>query len=466
MASIAATPFIRAAAVRREAAQEPTHAVPAIRSSSAALYRALSTPQPSRAAREDAVRYLQAQLAQAQDLACDLPASPDDLQAWVRGRATQVGEQYAAYLAARKDGAARRYFATRSHALNFIRAVAPTKLVDGSWLYGTLAHWEDPAFRPLILTYLEELGDGDPAMNHVTLYKKLLATHDCDDWQQLPDDHFVQGAIQLALGYQTERFLPEVIGYNLGYEQLPLHLLISAYELNELGIDPYYFTLHVTIDNAATGHAQKAAQAVADIAARQNDPAAFYRRVRAGYLLNELGMSTTAVIADFDPERALVAVLQEKAAVGRNMHSDYCRFAGKTVNEWLDNPQDAGRFLHELERAGWIKRGNDPQESRFWRLINGAGAEMFGVFSPREQQLLHDWITGADGNSRGMTFRAATRVRATRDAVVGRTGIHLVGGDNAMSNDPAALISALSPGAHHSTQGLQATRKFSAVLRG
>jgi hypothetical protein len=459
MASTAATSFARA----RSAQNEPVHTP-----STTALYRALSAPQPSLAAREDGARYLQAQLAQVQELPCDLPASPDELQAWVTARVAIVGEQYADYLAARKNGAPRRYFATRSHALNFLRAVAPTKLVDGSWLYGTLPYWENPEFRPLILTYLEELGDGDPAMNHVTLYKKLLATHDCDDWQQLSDDHFVQGAIQLALGYQTERFLPEVIGYNLGYEQLPLHLLISAYELNELGIDPYYFTLHVTIDNAATGHAHKAAQAVADIAAQQDDPAEFYRRVRDGYRLNDLGMSTTSVIADFDPGRALIAVLQEKAAVGRNMHSDYCRFAGKTVNEWLENPQDAGRFVYELERAGWIKRGSDPEESRFWRLVNGAGAEMFGVFSPRELQLLHDWITRADGHSRGMTFRAAARVRATRDAVTGRTGMRLVGPvgiDNATGNDPAALITALSPGAHHSTRGLQATRTFSAALR-
>jgi hypothetical protein len=458
-----ATNFIDLSARAENAQNEATHM------SASVLYRALSASRPTRSAREDGARYLHTQLAQAQDLPCDMPASPDDLQAWVGARVAHVGEQYAAYLAARKDGAPRRYFATRSHALNFIRAVAPTKLVDGSWLYGTLRYWEDPDFRPLILTYLEELGDGDPAMNHVTLYKKLLAEHDCDDWQSLSDEHFVQGAIQLALGYQTERFLPEVIGYNLGYEQLPLHLLITAYELNELGIDPYYFTLHVTIDNAATGHAHKAAQAVADIAAQQDDPAEFYRRVRDGYRLNDLGMSTTSVIADFDPERALVAVLQEKAAVGRNMHSDYCRFAGKTVNEWLDNPQDAGRFLYELERAGWIKRGNDPQESRFWRLVNGAGAEMFGVFSPRELQLLHDWITRADGHSRSTTFRAAARIRATREAVIGRTGMRLVGPvgvDNATSNDPAALINALSPGAHHSTQGLQATRKFSAALRG
>jgi hypothetical protein len=60
-----------------------------------------------------------------------------------------------------------------------------------------------------------------------------------------------------------------VIGYNLGYEQLPLHLLITSYELNELGIDPYYFTLHVTVDNAGSGHAHKAVQALRDLMARR-----------------------------------------------------------------------------------------------------------------------------------------------------------------------------------------------------
>lgn len=91
------------------------------------------------------------------------------------------------------------------------------------------------------------------------IYQKLLAEHDLQDSSAIDDERYLQGAIQLALGVCGADYLPEVIGYNLGYEQLPLHLLISSYELSELGIDPYYFTLHVTIDNASTGHAQSRA---------------------------------------------------------------------------------------------------------------------------------------------------------------------------------------------------------------
>lgn len=202
-----------------------------------------------------------AQIAVARELPSDLPSNLGQLQAWIEERTEIVGQQYRDYLAARKNGAPRRYFSCRAHALYFIKGVAPTKLVDGAWLYGLTRQWDDVAFHPLIKTYLEELGDGLPDKNHVTLYRKLLATHGCESWEDLGDDHFLQGALQLALGHHAEHFLPEVVGYNLGYEQLPLHLLITSYELNELGIDPYYFTLHVTVDNAASGHARKAVQA-------------------------------------------------------------------------------------------------------------------------------------------------------------------------------------------------------------
>ena len=57
-------------------------------------------------------------------------------------------------------GAPRRFFRNRSHALHFIKSVAPTKLVDGAWLYGLLPRWSDARLAPLIRIYLEELGDG------------------------------------------------------------------------------------------------------------------------------------------------------------------------------------------------------------------------------------------------------------------------------------------------------------------
>jgi hypothetical protein len=437
--------------------------------------------------------YLREQIAAVQDIPADLPPTLAQLPAWIEARSEAVGIQYREYLAARKGGAPRRYFHNRAHALNFIKSVAPTKLVDGAWLYGMLKHWDSPDFHPLIKTYLEELGEGAPSKNHVTIYRKLLATHGIDNWELLSDDHFVQGAIQLALGQNAERFLPEVIGFNLGYEQLPLHLLITSYELNEFGIDPYYFTLHVTVDNAATGHAQKAVQALLDLMPRVGDRAAFYKRVLDGYRLNELGASTNSVIAEFDLQDELVQVLAQKSVVGKNMHSDYCRVAGRSVNEWLGEPGQIPGFLAALESAGWIKRGEEVEHSRFWRLIEGERAEMFGVFSSYEQQVLRDWIVSAPGSSvkeeRVLSHRARQRTLDNLGQHADRSGNFPERGlirrraarDSASENElalleqqvaaaagkgeaMALLLELMTPARHHGAAGLMATRMYSQLL--
>ncbi|PIB53324.1 iron-containing redox enzyme family protein [Pseudomonas sp. 2822-17] len=338
--------------------------------------------------------FLQTQLARVQDATNELPAEPEQLLAWVEQRCAAVAQDYADYLEQRQQGRPRRYFQNKAHALYVLQRVAPTKQVDGAWLYGLLHYWQDQRFDGLLSTYLEELGDGEAAQNHVVIYRKLLSDHDADSDAGVEDEHYLQGALQLALGLCAEEFLPQVIGYNLGYEQLPLHLLITSYELSELGIDPYYFTLHVTIDNASSGHACKAAQSVLNLLPLGEGRADFYRRVAEGYRLNDLGAGTTAVIEQFDLHAEVVAMLERKRTFGQHMHSDYCRFEGKTVNQWLAQPGQVGAFLQALQDKGWIKRNQDPAESRFWQLIEGAGAAMFGVFSGYEKQVLHDWIAG------------------------------------------------------------------------
>ncbi|NGZ86244.1 iron-containing redox enzyme family protein [Duganella sp. SAP-35] len=467
------------------------------------LYMSLSQGAGDEDTRQSARASLEDYLDQARGLPDDLPADIGDMAAWITARSEAVGAEYHAYLQSRRAGAPRRYFTSKAHALYFIRAAAPTKLADGSWLFGLLARWDDPDFRPLIQTYLEELGDGVAEKNHVVLYKKLLAAHGCDQWHDLPDDHYTQGAIQLALGYDAERFLPEIIGYNLGYEQLPLHLLITAYELNELGIDPYYFTLHITVDNGGTGHAFKAVQGLEQLLPRCGDAAAFMRRVRDGYRLNELGACTTSMIAEFDLQTELVRILAAKSVVGKNMHSDYCRVGGRSINDWLAEPEQIPAMLTALESAGWIKRGEPAENSRFWKLIQSERAEMFGVFSDYEQQVLSDWIATAPAAAaanpaaapRVLSHRAKHRAldalglhHSPRPQGGGVRGVfrhHLQTEDSAndagfgnalreleqrlanLGSKQAAMTllqSHMTPAAHHSALGLMATRMFCRLI--
>ncbi|KQP20070.1 iron-containing redox enzyme family protein [Pseudorhodoferax sp. Leaf267] len=396
----------------------------------------------------------------------DLPASPDGLADWMAASAHRATDAYQAYLAERKAGAPRRFFTNRTHALHFLQAVAPTKLVDGAWLHGCLRYARDPRMAGLAQTYLEELGNGDETKNHVLLYRELLRSHGLSEGQHLADAYFEQGALQLALGHTTEQMLPEVIGFNLGYEQLPLHLLITAYELNELGLDPYYFTLHITVDNADSGHARKAVDAVALNAPRYPDAERYWQRVRRGYRLNDLGLGTNAVIGGFDIDAEVLRIFAAKSVAGAGAHSDYCRIEGRTVNEWLSDPALVGGFVQALVRKGWIVQGGDPAQSRFWQLLVGDRAEMFGVFSDYELQAIFDWMRGAasaDGlkydaprvpaGARARSFRAEQRLRALRGE---RASLDAV---------PEPTVGQLAPGAHWTAEGLDATRQLVASMR-
>jgi hypothetical protein len=408
-------------------------------------YRALlEGPEPTSGA------WLEEQLGHARLLADDLPVDPGLLLQWADAHACRVAKEHAAYLEQRRQGGARRYFANRAHALWFLQQVAPTKAVDGAWLHGALWHWQDPRFHGLIRTFLEELGDGDPRCNHVLIYQRLLSRLGCLQERSLDPARYLQGALQLALGQHCQRLLPELIGYNLGYEQPPLHLLITTHELAELGIDAHYFQLHVTIDNAASGHARRAVESVTELA-RDQGPA-FYERVRHGYRLNDLGIETPSLIASFDLQAELLGALERKRIYGQCMHSDRCRLQGRTINQWLAEPGAMPDFLEALQVQGWIKRDTDPRQSRFWSLIEGPVAAMFGVFDAYEKQLWHDWIAG---DWQGAEIRRVPP---------GQWEHALQLADETPLAPPAAdmpaLIEAMAGNRHATPQGLHATRAF------
>ena len=451
------------------------------------LYRQLADRRPDESTRCEAAVFLLQQLACVESASCDLPETPEDLGLWMEGNAQRVAAKYSIYLEERKGGAPRRYFTNRAHALYFLRTAAPTKLVDGAWLYGLIAHWRNPKFSDLVRTYVEELGEGMADKNHVVLYRNLLSRHGLDPVDDLDDSFYVQGLIQLALGWNAETFLPEIIGFNLGYEQLPLHLLITAYELNELGLDPYYFTLHVTVDNSNAGHARRACQAVVDTLPRLGDAGDYWRRVRRGSKLGDVGAGTNALIDGFDIGHEVVRIFKNKSSAGRGAHSDYCRVAGLSVNQWLADAERVPAFLAALREAGWIRLGQPVEQSRFWALLQGTRAEMFGVFSSYELQVIHDWLRGpssVDGRAytqaatqpetgRTRSFRATVRLAAGKACGVLATGeadVDLLDTDlQALTaqlvqldegQQLRLLVEAMSPAQHWGPAGLHATRLF------
>lgn len=451
------------------------------------LYQRLTHAFPDQQHLAESRQFLAEKLALVDPMSSDFPTSMERMEEWLELNNHRVRVLYQRYLTARKQGAPRRFFATKAHALNFIQGVAPTKLVDGSWLYGLVNLWDDVRFADLIRIYLEELGDGDVKLNHVVLYKKLLAELDCEQWPDLPEEYFTQGTIQLALGLNAEQYLPEVIGFNLGYEQLPLHLLISAYELKELGIDPYYFTLHITIDNAATGHARKSLQALFDNMPKGAKAQDFFQRVCNGYKLNQVGMSTNSIISTFELDQEVVKIFKSKSQYGQHAHSDRCRIGGKTINEWLSAPESMPEFIALLIETGWINKNEAPEQSRFWKLIEGDQAKMFGVFSGYEKQVIYDWIAGDSlTRNNSNTNNASSNVtpfplvnkalaqhqRASQaafsdiqhyDADVKELESKM--SDATSLHDVMQLLKPyLAPAMHHSPAGLMATRLYKSMM--
>lgn len=330
----------------------------------------------------------------------DFPQQLQDLEHWLQSKNIQACASFQAYLERRKQQGLREYFKNMSEAFEFLVKISPTKMVDGAWLYSLCKYWQNPTYKDAISIYLDELGGGSSALNHVCLYQQLLDQLELNDFEHLlSDEHYIQAAVQLALAYAPAKYIPEVLGFNLGYEQLPLHLLISNYELKELGIDSHYFNLHITIDNFDNGHAKKALHSVFKAAQGYQDKEEFLRRVKAGYYLNDIGTGSGDIIKSLDLRRNVEKILIKKAKVGRFIHADKCRIENRKINEWLQDAESVVAFLDTLIRKNWIKLNEDVHESRFWKLIDDDRGKMFGVFSYPEKQMIYDWIQGSGHTS-------------------------------------------------------------------
>jgi hypothetical protein len=209
-----------------------------------------------------------------------------------------------------------------------------------------------------------------------------------------------------------------------------------------------------------------------------------------------LGASTLSVIKAFSLENEIVSVFSAKSRIGCMMHSDYCGIGGRTVNDWLSDPTQIPGFLSSLEKAGWIKRHQDPLNSRFWKLIEGEHAEMFGVFNAYERQVIYDWIAGDYLNGaavRTLNYKARKRLLDTiahkpREGQPGsdlsevkKEHVRYLAPGSEQPNDfnrelrlleeqlaelngkqelMASLLPLLSPAHHHTPSGLMATRIF------
>ncbi|KAI0003113.1 hypothetical protein F4779DRAFT_602379 [Xylariaceae sp. FL0662B] len=268
----------------------------------------------------------------------------------------------------------------------------------------------------------EELGDGDLAKNHAAVYRKLIRSLG----EQLPEANtleFIESGFsseestetwksavtQLLISLFPNEFLPEILGFNMQFECLTWDTVRAARELKELGIDNYYFLLHISIDNSDTGHTAMALEIVKDylnhIKAKRGDVALnrAWKRVQVGFLLSEKFAVRREVQPTATPwignryAPGLIEVFKAKRSVAAKLHcASRVKIGGKKLSEWLDQhvletEQGQDDFLTSLSKARpWVRIGNSAQS----KLVNEFewNGKMFGAFTKSELELLKNWI--------------------------------------------------------------------------
>lgn len=150
-----------------------------------------------------------------------------------------------------------------------IEQLAPALLVDGCWLQNIsqVDSRQTQVSKRLFQIYADEIGNGQPRLNHPNVYRQLLHSLNI----QLPDfetqafsqhARFLDSAFDvpvylLAISQFPKQLLPEIIGLTLAIELsglgAPYMSLID--ELDYWSIDSTIVRLHLSIDNLASGHA-------------------------------------------------------------------------------------------------------------------------------------------------------------------------------------------------------------------
>jgi hypothetical protein len=355
--------------------------------------------------------------------------SRDSLDHFLKEKDVDCTNRWEEYVARRKAGGSREIFSDKSEAKWWLKQAAPVKYVDGAWL-GHINKISTPfEYRNITKNawqvMSEELGDGDLAKNHVHVYRDLmndieagLPPADSEDFihprHELNEARCWKAAIaQLLISLFPHDFLPESLGFNMAYESLPLHLLKTVKELRELRLNAYYFELHISIDNADSGHAAMAMAAVADYidtVERTEGPEAAHvawKRVQAGYILAE-GLPTTPEspslkVAAEEPfprtstEGAMVDIFAAKSFVAHKIHcNSRLRIGRRSLVDWLEpnafkDTQWQKEFLQDLSTCKpWIIKG-DSSKSRLVKELSWEG-KMFGSFTQAEVEVVKAWI--------------------------------------------------------------------------
>ena len=355
--------------------------------------------------------------------------SPDALETFLQIENDKIVRRWEQYVLKRRAGSPLELFEDKAEAEWWLRQIAPVKYVDGAWL-GYINKITTPfalrrVTKDAFQVLSEELGDGKVHMNHVYVYRELMRgigaglpeAHDASFIH--PDRHLDEVCVwkaavaQLLISLFPHDFLPEILGFNMHFEGLTMDTMRAAKEVEDVGLDPYYFVLHISIDNADSGHTAIAMNAVMKYMEliRQTEGEASvrkaWRRVQTGFLLsnNLSGIpkspSRRPPAADSFPRNAreaeIIKIFKAKAPVAHKIHcGSRIRFGGRKLDDWLEpqafsNKEWQMDFLDHLSNLRpWVRKGDSSNSKLVTELL--WGGKMFGSFTQSEVEVVQRWI--------------------------------------------------------------------------
>ncbi|OAA34250.1 heme oxygenase-like, multi-helical [Metarhizium rileyi] len=344
--------------------------------------------------------------------------SPERLAAFMAGKRHKTHVDWAKYQQRRQAGGGPEMFADREAARQWVKQNAPLQLVDGAWVARVHNVTTPYALRGITKnawqTYCEELGDGDLAKNHCHIYRELCRSigyeyphqNDVDfihPRHGLDNDRVWRASAgHLLISLFPNDFLPEILGFNLHYESLAPGTLKAARELPEFGISGYYFAVHISIDNAESGHSAMAEATINTYMEHVRktgimDVKEAWRRVQAGFLLSEYldGDDDLGKCRD-----AVAGMIHAKAGVAGEVHcTSRARIGGRELTDWFSRDTLSSvsssswkdDFITALTRSKpWVYPG-DSERGLLLKELSWKG-RMFGAFTQNEVQCLRTWI--------------------------------------------------------------------------
>jgi Iron-containing redox enzyme len=327
----------------------------------------------------------------------------------------RLDEVYASMIASvtRYEADRRWKTRTREDVVESLVQMAPFNQTDGSWLRNIGPVGPVDEVRSLLFgIFMDEVGGGNPELNHANIYTTLLQSadiylpsifsRDYVDNKDIQDSSFSSPLFQLVISEFSREYFPEILGMTqyLEWSSAELQSMVLLHE--HVGLDPHFYEMHVAIDNVATGHGAKARRAIElyleDIRVQlgENVMQTQWSRIWDGYVaFASAGASSngTDEPTASTPAEKVAAMILERAPTARVSHGKR-KLGNSFLNDLFGDPK---RVMQELIKSGMIVRGR-PNDSRFFTLLTPSGP-MYKVFSDEEVDTWKTWVISLQGDT-------------------------------------------------------------------